>query len=514
MWFILLIIIIIFNSQTLDISSFNINFFTKELKLYYVNAMNDANGDLYFEFWGEENKIRYFIGIDYLSEERLKINGNEIYSISTNKISKYHDSIIVNNNNDINIFSMNNDYFSFINIKDSIYTSKKTRDKIFENEGEPSQRNSIIKLKDNTYLLSIMLVKKELLIGKSYINFKIFKFNSNNINGYKQLYSWNKMTNLLNSTSCIQAGNKYIQCIIPEMALIADKAELKIGIFDSKLNETNTISYSNVKENSFTKIFHIKDEIVGYIYFEYNTNIPTLLLKKLSVKKIILDDYYKLENVINNKENIIENIGYTLDISPFSSDAIKIDDYRFVIFFTIKSTYKLLLCLFDFNNKYTGIRLRKYVLDFNSINIQISVNLRTFLFKDYFGLLFYDSISQYPGYMLFNYVNITSNNKIDTRTIMINDFNDFSSYDFSFLENLEFINVIYNGPIKIRIKSFTSEDESGISTKSFNKNQEISIGDLLDISDSLIFEKDNIQLHDYFLKFLPIFNEISVNCCW
>ena len=115
---ILLIIILIFNSQTLDISSFRINFFNQEKKLYYVNAMNDDNGDLYFEFWGEAKKIRYFIGIDYSSEERLKINGNEIYSISTNKISKYHDSIIVNNNNDINIFSMNYDYFSFINIKD------------------------------------------------------------------------------------------------------------------------------------------------------------------------------------------------------------------------------------------------------------------------------------------------------------------------------------------------------------------------------------------------------------
>ena len=405
---ILLLIIFIFNSQTLDVSSFRINFFKKESKLYYVNAINNDDGNLYFEFLGEEKKIRYFIGIDYSSEERLKINGNEIYSISTNEISKYHDSIIVNNNNDINIFSMNYDYFSFINIKDSKYTSKKTKDIIFENDRDPSQRNSIIKLKDNTYLLSILLVKKELLIDKSYINFIIFKFNSNNINGYKQLYSWDKNINRLNSTSCIQTESQYIQCIIPGITSNGDKAKLKIGIFDSKLNEKDTIDFSNVKDNSFTKIFHIKDEIAGYIYFEYNTNIPTFLLKKLSMKRIILTYHYILENVINNKENIIENIGYDIDKSPFSSDAIKIDDLRFVIFFTIKSTYKLLLCLFDFDNKYTGIRLRKYILDFNSINFRISVNLRAFLFKDYFGLLFYDSISHYPGYMLFNYVNITS----------------------------------------------------------------------------------------------------------
>ena len=229
---ILLLIIFIFNSQTLDILSFRINFFKKESKLYYVNAINNDDGNLYFEFWGEANYIRYFIGIDYSSEERLKINGNEIYSIKTNEISKYHDSIIFNNNN-INIFSMNYDYFSFINIKDSIYTSKKTNDTIFENNGKPSQRNSIIKLKDNTYLLSIILHK----LAANYINFKIFKFNSNNIDGYKQLYSLDKTANLLNSTSCIQTENQYIQCIIPEITLLPDKAELKIGIFDSKLNE-------------------------------------------------------------------------------------------------------------------------------------------------------------------------------------------------------------------------------------------------------------------------------------
>ncbi len=168
---------------------------------------------------------------------------------------------------------------------------------------------------------------------------------------------------------------------------------------------------------------------------------------------------------------LLKNIYLILNklyIGPFSSDAIKIDESRFVIFFTIKSTYKILLCLFNFNKEYTGIRLKKYILDFNSINIRITVNLRTFLFKDYFGLLFYDSVSQYPGYIFFNYINITSNNKIDSRTIMINNFDDYSSYIFSFLDNIEFINNIHNGPIKIKIESFTSKDESGISTKTGN----------------------------------------------
>ena len=502
MSYILLLIILILNIGTLNISSLNINFFNQEKKLYYVNAMNNDNGDIYLEFWGEDNKIRYFIGIDYINEGQINFNENKIYSIETNEISKYHDSIIVNNNNEINIFSMNYEYFSFINIKDSKYTSKKTKDIIFENNGEPSQRNSIIKLKDNTYLLSIILHKLGIM---HYINFRIFKFKSNDISGYKELEYWDKNINRLNSTSCIQTESQNIQCIIPKKTWDGEKAELQISIFDSKLEEKNTISFSIVKDNSFTKIFHIKDEIAGYIFFDYSTNIPILYIKKL------IANTYELGDVISNKENIIENIGYDIDISPFSSDAIKIDDSRFVIFFTIKSTYKLLLNLFDFNEEYTGIRLRKYVLDFESINIQITVNLRTFLFKDYFGLLFYDSGSEYPGYLFFNYINIISNNKIDSRTIIINDFKEYSSITFSFLENLEFTNIIYNGPIKIRIESFSSKDESSILTKSSKTNSEISIGDILDINDNLIFEKDNEQLHDYFLKFLPIVQEIDSN---
>ena len=331
MSYILFIIILIFNSYTLDISSFNIYFFKKESKLYYVNAMNNDNGDIYFEFWGETNKIRYFIAIDYLSEERLKFNENEIYSIETNEISKHHDSIIVNNNNDINIFSMNDKYFGFINIKDSKYTSKKTKDIIYENTEEPSERNSIIKLKDNTYLLSIILYKGNEL--RHYINFKIIKFNSNDIDEYNGLASNKIWVYRFNSTSCIQTESQYIQCIIRGIITSifeTNKKEFIIGIFDTELKIKKTISYSNVKDNSFVKLFYIKNDIAGYIFFDYDNDSPILFIKKLN------KDTFKLENVINNKENIIENIGYDIDIGPFSSDAIKIDDSKFFIFFKIK----------------------------------------------------------------------------------------------------------------------------------------------------------------------------------
>ena len=496
--------ILICNLNTLDISSFKINFFKQEEKLYYVNAMNNDNGDIYFEFWGEANKIRYFIGLDSFNEERIKFKENEIFFIETNTISTFHESLIVNNNNDINILSMNKNYFDFINIIDSKYTYKNTKDIVVENKGRAAQRNHIIKLKDGTYLLSILLY----YASANYRYYRIFKFTSNEINGYKKLHKRYDMVNYSGMVSCIQTDN-YIECSYSN--LLSGKIDyFTVGIYDLELNKKENINLGKTEEDSFSKIIYIKGEIAAYIFFNLDkNNAPTLLIKKLTVTKKLIGYDYNLENIINNKENIIENIGYTIDIGIFSSDIIKIDSTKFVIFFTIKSTYNLLLCLFDFNENYSGIRFRKYELDFNSINVQITINLRGFLFKDYFGLLFYDSVSEFPGYLFFNYINITSYNKIDARTIMINDFEN-SIATFLFLENLEFINNIYNGPIKIRIENFSTKEESGILTKSSYSNSEISIGDILDINDTLIFEKVNTQLDDYFLDFLPIVQESDV----
>ena len=47
------------SAQPLNINQFKINFFEQSKKLYYVNAMNNENGDIYFEFWGEESSTRY-----------------------------------------------------------------------------------------------------------------------------------------------------------------------------------------------------------------------------------------------------------------------------------------------------------------------------------------------------------------------------------------------------------------------------------------------------------------------
>ena len=465
--------------------------------------MNDINGDLYFEFWGENNAKRYFIGKSYLTEEQIKFNDNEIYSIEANKISNYHESIIVNIDNNVNILSMSTDYFDFINIKESVYSYDFTEKFAFENQGEPAYRNCLIRLKDNTYLFSILMKQT----FAHHINIGVFKFTSNNINGYQEVALRDITVDQINSTSCFQTESNYIQC---SYTSISFNKFFTIGIYDSSKNEIKSKKdFSHQEINSFSKIFHIKGELGAYVYFDKDqNNVPKILLRKLS------DDKKYLENINSNLDYIIpnNNSAYTLDNGVFSSDAIKIDDSRFAVLFTIKDSFDLLFCLFDFNEDYSGIRVRYYKLNLNSINIQISVNIRAFIFRDYCGFLFYDSYSQYPGYMFLNYINITSVDKVDSRTINLKL--DSPTTIFKFSENLNIINNIYTGQIKIKIINYPQNIPTGIIIKSLNLKSIISINDILDIDDSLIFEKINSTctlIGEYFLEFLPFVEEIDVS---
>ena len=64
-------ILLIIKVYSFDISSFHVNYFKQNTKLYYVNAMNNVKGNIYFEFWGENDNTRYYIGKNYLTEEPI-----------------------------------------------------------------------------------------------------------------------------------------------------------------------------------------------------------------------------------------------------------------------------------------------------------------------------------------------------------------------------------------------------------------------------------------------------------
>ena len=492
-WIIFLFICI----YSLDISSFNINFFEQEQKLYYVNSINNENGDIYFEFWGDQNSMRYYIGKNNISEDYILINGNEIYSIDANTNWNYHESIIVNYNNETNILSINSKNFDYINFQDSIASSELTSNLINSHSGDPAYRNGLIKLKNGYYLSSITLK-----VGLAHnIFMTIFEFSSNHINGFNRINQHKKIIGYMNSTSCFQANSTYIQC---SFSTVLPSHQFTVGIYDLNLIEQATISFGYLLDYTFTKIFHIKGEIGAYIFFDdRDNNVPKLYLKVLNNYKNGLTNLFSTQQyiVLNN------NGAYTLDYGLFSSDAIKIDDSRFIVIFTIKDSFDLLICLCDFNNNYTGIRIRYYRLNLSSKNIKISVNIRAFVFKDYFGLLFYDSNSEYPGYIFFNYPKIISDKKVDCRTIKINILENSPSDIFSFEDHLDFINIIYTGNIKIKILNYSSPISSGIILKT--SSSELSIGDKINFDDSITFEPSitGALPGEYFLEFYPYIEE-------
>ena len=144
-----------FTKNVFDITKLKMNYFKENTKLYYVNAINDDEGNIYFEFWGENDNKRYFIGKNADTEEPLLFNEKEILSVDAKIASNYHESIIVNYNNRINIFSFDYRNISFINLQNELISSKELNKIISDDYNYFSYRNSIIRLKNNNYLLSI-----------------------------------------------------------------------------------------------------------------------------------------------------------------------------------------------------------------------------------------------------------------------------------------------------------------------------------------------------------------------
>ena len=112
----LIFILFSFISNSLDLTKLEVEYFKEKSNLYYVNVFNDDNGNLYFEFWGESDNYRYFIGKNYTTEEYILFNENEILSIDSNIRSTYHESIVIKNDEDINFFSLNCKYINFLNV--------------------------------------------------------------------------------------------------------------------------------------------------------------------------------------------------------------------------------------------------------------------------------------------------------------------------------------------------------------------------------------------------------------
>ena len=428
-------------SNIIDSAKFKTNYFKENNGLYYTNSLIDDEGNLYFEFWGNNNNFRYFIGKRFDTEEQILFDNKKIFSINSNISSGNHESIIVKYNNSINIFSFDCRNISFINFNKGKISSLPTESIDEKNYiNSCSLVNSLIKLKDNKYLLSFSIFSNKFIgIGYNYINLVIFNFTADNINRFNLIKSYKenkfqdfpfKMENSI-QTKCFETENSFIQCLF----FYKEKSQFTIDIFGKNLSKLySDDNFGSFHSSSFTKIFSLKGEIGVYIFFSYNLNEPLIFIEKLNNSNYHLYDLFEKKSSKQHKSLILNaNNKFVLDSCFSCSDAIKINNTQFVVILTIKNTNDLLICLFDLYNNDSSLRIRYFQLELSDVNINILENFKTFAFKNYFGLVFYDSYNEYPGYIFFNYPNITSNNKINFKTIQIKLFVDSSdSYFFPF----------------------------------------------------------------------------------
>ena len=315
--FLKIFFLLFFKFVKINSFTLKVNYFYDSKNLYFINPLNNSNGDLYFEYYGNTNKNRYINKINITSGKEIYFNNDKVKQINSGYTTTNHESIIININNDGNdyIFTISYNKCELININEGSITSTSTDDIIYESDDTSSYRNYLLKLNDNNYLLSLQI--EGTLSHYAYVH--IFNFNSNYISEYNKLYSENITTNYVSSTCCFQTV-KYIQCIYSRKI---QPNTLTIVYYDFELKEKNTENLADAKDNNFVKIIHIRGDIGAYIYFEYYTNIPNLQINKLIEPDPEIEPYYDFEFIEINGEG-----KYTLNNDIFLSDVIKINDTR------------------------------------------------------------------------------------------------------------------------------------------------------------------------------------------
>ena len=164
-----------------DTSLLKINFFVNNNNLSYVNAINNDKGNVYIEYWGQ-NIILYLIGLNGTTGEELYFGDSKLKKININSNSIYHESIIIEYNNNEYILSINYKTFDFININTGEFNSKPTKNILYEDQGKPAYRNGIIKLNNNNYLFTMNLFVYGRFYNSNELLINTFSFSPYNIN--------------------------------------------------------------------------------------------------------------------------------------------------------------------------------------------------------------------------------------------------------------------------------------------------------------------------------------------
>ena len=198
-----------------------------------------------------------------------------------------------------------------------------------------------------------------------------FNFTSNDIYKFNQINKAYVHIDYINSTSCFQTKNSYIPCSYNKVDYIF-RDVFAVGIFNLNLEEKNNEDISYVDDNTFTKMFHINNNIGAYIFFDNDDNLPNIKIKNLNTENLQLQNVFNFESIVLN-ENGKYNSYNTFNTNLYYSDGIKINDEKFFVVLTMRDLSNLLICVFDIFDNNTSLRLRYFDLGLDNIGIKIGV---------------------------------------------------------------------------------------------------------------------------------------------
>ena len=430
-------------------------------------------------------------------------------------------SVIINSDflNGVGLNIDNNQYFLFCEISEcklfdlennNIYT-RPYYELLQNNEEISSLTNifTIINLDNKNKILFTCLTSSEIYLS-------IINLTSKDLSSFEKIHKANgqdriQINQSFTSFKCLITIKKYIEC------LYLYNQQYLVAIYDDSLNYLNNIFLQNVQfENTFhnpINAIHLKKEISAFAYYINNVNIYSPLHVKIN-ELYCNEGIYYFKEIIPEITVSIDNYNYIRNV-PFrmnKESMIKIRDNHFAYAY-IHSDAIIILILFDLygdNDENLLVRYHKInLILYNFIDVNI---IHLFMFNSFLGLGFIgakeDDNNDYSYFLIFG----NSAKNIDNLSLDIYKENKGFLLELkNFYSDID--NNLFGYKFSIKISAF-SDGLKGIRFFSINKNNEITINELLSKEDSILFDFTGINIQigkEYIIEISSITYEPEYN---
>jgi hypothetical protein len=262
-----------------------------------------------------------------------------------NSAYNYYKNNLINNNNNIEIYTLLYNYFNYTEIKSkgksNIYYDKYYTSKVYIGNPEIKQSNNKINITLYIYNKQVIYLYYNLLLYTKIFN-KFSKF-------------------ILNSIKYNNNNNNILLYIICKYEFI----KLSIMFFKYKFNINNLLYLKDILYNIYNKRIELNIINLKYLYLDSNI-LATSVARKLKYKRIYILSIIRLALNLSKKSYINEYYKYNVNINNIDNVLI-IKDYKSFnkntpLYFNIVNKplfYKSRIIFYYLNNKIVnGIKLQ------------------------------------------------------------------------------------------------------------------------------------------------------------